>query len=75
MQPQPISRGDRVEANGQPGTVAYVRLAPPTYREPAAVSVVLDARRDQPGYCGTIFPAGQVEPLLPAAPAAEAGEG
>lgn len=45
------------------GTVAYVRMAPPSYDTIAAVSVVLDCRRDDPGYTGSVFAAEQVTPV------------
>ena len=45
----------------QPGRVVYVRLAPPDFVEPAAVSVELTARLGVPGYVGTVFPAARVE--------------
>lgn len=57
-----FDRGDRVTTPLGPGTVAYQRMAPPTYSVPEAVSVVLDDRRLRPGYSGTIFPAAEVFP-------------
>ena len=54
------THGQRVTTPQGPGTVAYQRLAAPDYREAEAVSVVLDAKRQQPGYVGTIFPAAAV---------------
>lgn len=53
-------KGDRVLVNGKPGTVAYVRYAPPTYFELAAVSVIMDERKGSPAYAGTLFPANVV---------------
>jgi hypothetical protein len=47
------------------GSVAYQRMDPcssPPYSKPAAVSVVLDSRRDRPGYKGTVFLAALVTP-------------
>lgn len=50
-----LYQGQRVIVHGCPGRVAYVRMAPPSYAEIAAVSVVLDEHRGRPGYAGTIF--------------------
>ncbi len=60
-----FQQGDQVQTPLGPGRVAYQRMAPPDYREAAAVSVVLDARRAQPGYTGTIFAAAVVQPYDP----------
>lgn len=57
-----MTTGDRVSTALGKGTVAYVRMAPPTYTEVEAVSVVLDAKRGQPGYTGTILDSSQVIP-------------
>jgi hypothetical protein len=58
-----FQQGDRVQTPLGPGTVAYVRMAPPDYREPDAVSVRLDSRADAaPWYTGTIFAAHKVQP-------------
>jgi hypothetical protein len=54
--------GDRVRTPYGAGTVAYVRMSPPDFRTIAAVSVVLDSRRADPRYTGTIVPANQVQP-------------
>lgn len=54
-------QGDRVTTKLGPGSVAYVRMAPPTYSQPEAVSVVLDDRKRRPGYTGTIFAAAEVK--------------
>lgn len=40
---------------GKLGLVAYQRMAAPDYREAEAVSVVLDSKRKQAGYSGTMF--------------------
>ena len=56
-----LTRGTRVLTPLGPGGVTYVRMAPPTFAEPAAVSVVLDSRRDDLNYTGTIFAALDVE--------------
>lgn len=53
-------QGDRVTANGQPGTVRYVRMAPPTFRNPEAYSVALDSQTHRSSYVGSIFPAEEV---------------
>lgn len=55
--------GDRVSTPHGPGTLAYERMAPPDYTRPAAFSVRLDAKADQPGYTGTIIAANVVRPL------------
>ena len=56
-----MTRGDRVLTPLGPGTVAYVRMAPPDYREVEAVSVVLDGIRDRwPNYTGSTFPVDKV---------------
>lgn len=55
-----MRQGDRVSTSLGKGTVAYVRMAPPTYSEVDAVSVVLDAKRHRPGYSGTILDSSQV---------------
>jgi hypothetical protein len=57
---EPIEQGDRVETKQGPGEVAYVRMAPPEFSRPQAVSVVLDAKRGTLGYAGTIFAAAEV---------------
>lgn len=58
-----MTQGTRVLTPLGPGTVAYVRYD--HWKEPwtptlSAVSVVLDAKRERPGYVGTIFPASEV---------------
>ncbi len=57
-----FQQGDPVDTPVGPGRVAYVRMAPPTYSTPEAVSVVLDARRGDPRYTGSIFSASDVTP-------------
>lgn len=54
---------DRVSTPMGPGAVVYKRMAPPTYSEVESYSVVLDARKDQPNYHGTIFQASQVQSI------------
>ena len=54
-----------------PGRVIYVRNAPPDYREPEAVSVLLDSRKLDAAfgrYHGTVFPAREVRPATPEVP-------
>lgn len=55
--------GDRVLTPSGPGTIAYIRMAPPDYTRAEAVSVVLDAKRNTAGYGGSIFAADQVRAL------------
>lgn len=54
----PESHGIRIA-----GTVAYVRMLGPDYREPACVSVVLDNRKGNPNYTGSTYLPAQVEPM------------
>ncbi len=57
------TKGRRVVTPLGPGSLNYVRFAPPDYREVAAVSVLLDARREDAlygRYSGTIFTASDV---------------
>lgn len=58
-----FQRGQRVQTPLGPGQVAYQRMGPPNYSKPVAVSVVLDAKQNKPGYTGTIFDAEKVKPL------------
>lgn len=53
-------KGTRVLAKEKPGTVQYVRFGPPNFNMPEAYSVMLDDRRDKPGYAGTMYPASDV---------------
>ena len=55
--------GTRVHAKGQPGSINYVRMAPPDYREPEVYSVFLDSQVLRPGYAGTVFLATEVLPV------------
>jgi len=57
-----MTKGDRVQTPLGAGTVAYQRMAPPAFSTPEAISVVLDSRRHDPRYTGTIFPAADVTP-------------
>jgi hypothetical protein len=53
-------KGQRVVTPGGPGTIVYVRMQPPLYVIPAAVSVYLDRKRGKLGYTGTIYPAEKI---------------
>lgn len=64
----PLRRGAVVECtmgNGDlvKGIVAYVRMGPPDYTKPEAVSVVLETKQCMPGYSGTVFAADKVRVL------------
>lgn len=58
--------GDRVNTPLGPGSVIYLRLEGPEYREAGMYSVCLDYRKAEseqppfPSYSGTAFPADQV---------------
>jgi hypothetical protein len=58
-----FQKGQRVQTPLGPGQVAYQRMGPPNYSKPEAVSVVLDAKQNKPGYTGTMFDAKKVKPL------------
>jgi hypothetical protein len=60
-------KNQRVTTPLGPGRVVYQRMAPPSYSEPAAVSVRLDSKESEPRYAGTIFPAADVAPIPPRA--------
>lgn len=60
---QTLRQGDRVQTPHGAGTVAYVRMGPPDFATVHAVSVVLDSRRPDPRYTGTILPAEHVTPF------------
>lgn len=53
-------KGQRVNTPMGPGSVAYQTMEPPDYREVLSVSVILDSRRDNDNYSGTIFSAKKV---------------
>jgi len=53
-----MSNGDLVR-----GIVAYIRMGPPDYTKPEAVSVVLETKQSMPGYSGTILPVDKVRVL------------
>lgn len=55
-----VQAKDRVNTRLGYGTVKYLRMAPPAYRHPEAVSVVLDRRTANAAYSGTIFAAHEV---------------
>lgn len=55
--------GDRVMTPGGPGTVVYVRMAPPTYTTPSSVSVRMDKEPPSSTYVGTIWQGEVVKPL------------
>lgn len=52
-----FTKGERVETPLGRGNVAYQRMKGPTYSEAEAVSVVLDNRRNDYNYTGTMFAA------------------
>lgn len=60
--PRPIiCQGDRVRTPQGAGTVAYARMAPPTFSEVEVYSVKLDREAERrPNYNGTIFAAAEV---------------
>jgi len=63
-----LRRGALVECtmvNGDliKGIVVYVRMGPPDYTKPEAVSVVLETKQSMPGYSGTIMPVNKVRVL------------
>lgn len=63
--PRPIlCQGSRVRTTQGAGTVAYARMAPPTFSEVEVYSVKLDAELElRPTYQGTIFKAADVAKL------------
>lgn len=56
-----MKHGDYVETPNGSGRVVFVRMAPPTYTEPEAVSVLLDAYKHRADYVGTTFLAAAVK--------------
>ena len=46
------------------GKVNYIRMAPPDFNVPEAISVLLDSRANVPGYAGTMFLASEVFPIV-----------
>lgn len=61
MTKQQFEKGDRVNTPFGPGTIAFKRMAAPTYSEAQAYSVVLDEKADRIGYTGTMVSADDVE--------------
>mgnify|MGYP005611392031 FL=1 len=56
-----LCRGERVRTPQGAGTVAYARMAPPTFSEVEVYSVKLDREAERrPTYQGTIFVAADV---------------
>mgnify|MGYP001587154187 FL=1 len=55
--------GQRVKvlSMNETGTIAYARMGWPDYNKAIAYSVVLDSKRKQLNYQGTVVPADQVE--------------
>lgn len=52
--------GQPVNTPDGPGTVGFVRMAPPNYSQPEAVSVILNSKRNNPNYKGTMYSANVV---------------
>lgn len=55
--------GDAVCIDGDlnvTGRVRYVRMKPPSYTTEEAVCVILDSKKNSPGYDGTIYEAHRV---------------
>ena len=64
-----MTRGTPVSTPLGPGRVAWVRMADaPPYDRPASVSVLLDSRRGDPGYTGTVLAADKVKEIGDGAP-------
>ena len=59
-----FQENERVVTPGGAGIVLWVRMAAPDYDRPAAVSVLLDAKRDRFGYRGTVYAADDVQKLV-----------
>ena len=55
-----LTKGTYVKTPLGFGTVAFQRMRGPDYREPEAVSVILEARASIEGYRGTMFRAQDV---------------
>jgi hypothetical protein len=56
-----LTAGDFVTTPYGPGRVVYVRMLPPDYATIAAISVALDAKRNELGYRGTMCDAALVK--------------
>jgi hypothetical protein len=52
-----LSQGSKVNTPKGIGKVLYVRMAPPSYSEVASVSVILESKKNDPKYTGSIFSA------------------
>lgn len=55
-----IKKGDYVQTPHGCGYIAFVRMKPPTYSEVEACSVILDSRRKDPFYRGSMYSAESV---------------
>jgi len=55
-----FNRNDRVITPHGPGTVAYRRMEAPDYTKAVSYSVILDHKKDLPGYTGSTYSADQV---------------
>ena len=55
--------GDRVMTTKGVGTIVYKRMLPPNYVEAATYSVLLDNKKDEPNYVGSLFIAYEVKEL------------
>lgn len=62
--PKAIREGVQVITPGGAGTVIYVRMLPPDFAVVGAVAVCLDVKKDAWGYCGTVYEAADVKPLV-----------
>lgn len=51
-------------AEEKPGRVKFVRLAAPEFVQVEAVSVILEERKSEPRYAGTMYPASDVRRIL-----------
>ena len=54
---------DRVITPNGPGVIVSMRMAPPNYSKAESYSVILDSKRNQLGYSGSVYPAEQVQAL------------
>ncbi len=54
---------DKVLTPQGEGVIAFVRNGPPNFDTPEAVSVILDSKRNTPGYSGTMFLFKEVKPI------------
>ncbi len=53
--PPPFDTGTRVTTPAGDGFVAYVRMGGPDFGSVSSVSVVLDSKKNEHGYTGTIY--------------------